>query len=98
MNDRIFNNFKLRQRRSFLRNSSTLPEDILWKKIRRKQILNTRFRRQVSIGNYITDFFNFELKLVVEVDGKNHDKKEQKEYDAIRPKIIEENDVVFLRF
>ena len=98
MDKRIFNNYRLRQRRKLLRNTSTLAEDILWEKIRRKQILNTKFRRQVSIGNYVSDFFNFELKLAIEVDGKNHDKKEQKEYDEQRQKVLEENNIVFLRF
>ena len=88
----------MRERRKLLRNNSTLAEDILWEKIRKKQILNTRFRRQVSIGSYVIDFFTFELNLAIEIDGKNHQKREQKEYDSERQKIIEENNIVLLRF
>jgi very-short-patch-repair endonuclease len=98
MNNRVFNKSGMRERRKLLRNNSTSAEDILWGEIRRKQILNTKFRRQVSIGNYVIDFFTFEFNLAIEIDGKNHQKIEQKSFDAERQKIMEENNIVFLRF
>jgi very-short-patch-repair endonuclease len=81
-----------------LRNNSTIPENILWEKLRRRQILNTKFRRQVSIGIYIVDFFAFDLNLAIEVEGVNHQKSEQKNYDLEREKIIKARGVVFLKF
>lgn len=86
MNDRLFNKYSLREHRKILRNNSTLPENILWEKLRRRQISNTKFRRQVSIGSFIVDFFTFELNLAIEVEGENHQKREQKNYDFEREK------------
>src|SRR5215831_6209474 len=49
----------------------TLPERLLWREVRSRG-LGPRFRRQVPIGPYIVDFFCWEARLVVEVDGEVH--------------------------
>ncbi len=95
---RTFNNKNVILFRKMLRNNMTKAEIILWKKLRRRQILNTRFRRQVSIGNYIADFFSFDVYLAIEVDGKDHDRKEKKEYDEVRTEVIETQNVSIIRF
>jgi len=76
----------------------TRAEEVLWNRLRKRQILNTKFRRQVSIGNYITDFFTFDVHLAIEVDGKDHDAKQKKEYDSERQEIIEGQNITVLRF
>ena len=43
-----------------------------------------RFRRQELIGNYIADFFCYEAKLVVEVDGSQHFLPDQRQRDNAR--------------
>ena len=43
-----------------------------------------RFRRQELIGPYIADFFCYEARLVVEVDGSQHFSPEESAYDASR--------------
>jgi very-short-patch-repair endonuclease len=88
----------VRTHRKLLRNHLTEAETILWERLRKRQLLDTRFRRQVSIGNYITDFFTFDVCLAVEVDGKNHDNKLVKEYDNERNSVIENQDITIIRF
>lgn len=96
--DRLFNNFKVREHRKILRNNITAAEKILWNSIRGRQIESTKFRRQVSIGNYIVDFFSFEINLAIEVDGKDHQLRNKKIDDEYRQQGIEANDVRFIRF
>lgn len=81
-----------------LRNNITDAEKILWNRIKGRQIQNTKFRRQVSIGNYIVDFFTFEIKLAIEVDGKDHKLRNKKINDEYRQQGIEINDINFIRF
>jgi very-short-patch-repair endonuclease len=64
-----------------LRKSASLPERVLWSYLKDKQ-LGPKFRRQQPIGDYCVDFFCPELKLIIEVDGANHDFK--LEYDNRR--------------
>ncbi|CAG0991823.1 hypothetical protein PHYC_02340 [Phycisphaerales bacterium] len=56
-----------------LRRRMTLPEVLLWQKLRGKQLLGLRFRRQHVLGPHIADFYCHELRLVVEVDGRAHE-------------------------
>ena len=67
-----------------LRKNMTVPELILWKKLKDKKIINIKFRRQHPIGIYIVDFYCHELSLVVEIDGEIHNNPENKESDLIR--------------
>jgi len=54
------------------------------------------FRRQHPFGIYILDFYCFEAKLAVEVDGKIH--LNQMEYDLERTKYLEASGLIVLRF
>ncbi len=64
-----------------LRNKMTSAEELLWEKLKGKQICNVRFRRQHPIYLYIVDFYCHPAKLVIELDGKYHlrTKKEDRE-------------------
>lgn len=63
----------LSQRRArLLRNEPTDCERKLWQFLRMRQLGGFRFRRQVPMGRYIADFACIEAKLVVEVDGGQH--------------------------
>lgn len=90
-------NKKLKANSRYLRNHGTPPEILLWKKIR-KDALGYRFNRQKPLLNYIVDFYCPTLKIVIEVDGSSHDSPENRKYDKIRQKHIEEYGVTFLRF
>jgi len=50
----------------------TDAEKRLWYRLRRRQLANWRFRRQVPIGTYIVDFACLEAMLIIEVDGSQH--------------------------
>ena len=79
-----------------LRKNSTVAEVLLWRKLKRKQMLGYDFHRQKPIGNYIVDFFCPRLNLVIEIDGQSHDFKS--EADAKRQKDLEKLDLHVLRF
>ncbi|GBU24686.1 hypothetical protein R83H12_01320 [Fibrobacteria bacterium R8-3-H12] len=76
----------------------TEAEEKLWNVLRNKQINNIKFRRQHPISNFIADFYAHQIKLVIEVDGGYHNKKEQKEYDEARTKAINEFGIEVIRF
>ncbi len=83
MQQKIFNKTEYKDRRKTLRHNATQPEQVLWQKLRAKQ-LGVKFRRQHGIGHYIVDFYSPEAKLVIELDGDSHFVENAPEYDAIR--------------
>ena len=86
----------LRERARQLRKNATLPERLLWSRLRRHQ-LGFRFLRQYPIGDYIVDFSASKPRLVIEVDGLSHN-DERFEYDSRRQRRIEEKGYTVLRF
>ncbi|MFA7252822.1 MAG: DUF559 domain-containing protein [Candidatus Paceibacterota bacterium] len=84
-----------RQVRKDLRKTSTPHEKILWSRLRNNN-LGYGFRRQHSIGHFITDFYCAEKKLVVELDGNQH--LENQEYDKERTEYFESLDIKVIRF
>ena len=79
-----------------LRKNLTDAEDELWKHLRNRQISGNKFRRQQPIGKYIVDFVCLEKKLIVEVDGGQHN--EQVSYDNERTAWLESQGYRVLRF
>ena len=67
-----------------LRNEPTLAEKHLWAVLRFKG-MGVKFRRQAVIGRYIVDFVCYEKKLIIEVDGGQHN---QNRKDVIRDKWL----------
>ena len=60
---------------AFARNMRAAPTDAeatLWRQLRAHRFAGHKFKRQQPIGNYIVDFVCFEARLVVEVDGGQH--------------------------
>ncbi len=55
-----------------LRRNMTDAERRLWSKLRSKQFLGMKFRRQHPIGPFIVDFVCLENNLVIELDGGQH--------------------------
>jgi very-short-patch-repair endonuclease len=56
------------------------------------------FHRQKPIGNFIYDFFCFELKLVVEIDGITHLDRLVQITDEVKADYLSELDLKLLRF
>jgi very-short-patch-repair endonuclease len=81
-----------------LRKSQTNTEKILWGKLRNRKIFNAKFRRQHPIDRYVVDFYCEEYKLIIEVDGEIHNKKDNKEYDLIRQRTLESYGYRIIRF
>jgi very-short-patch-repair endonuclease len=55
-----------------LREDQTDVEKALWYHLRNRQINDAKFRRQYTIGKYIVDFVCIEKKLIIELDGAQH--------------------------
>jgi very-short-patch-repair endonuclease len=79
-----------------LRSNMTDAERHLWSKLRRKQIDGHRFRRQVPIGPYLIDFACLASRLLVEVDGGQHEVNADR--DAARTRWLEARGYRVLRF
>ena len=79
-----------------LRRDQTHAEAKLWARLRAEQVHGAKFRRQVPIEPYITDFCCFEPKLIVEIDGGQH--AEHLEADAHRTAFLEHTGYRVLRF
>jgi very-short-patch-repair endonuclease len=79
-----------------LRKNQTDVERWLWQKIRNRQLLNLKFRRQFPIDRYIADFVCLELKLIIELDGSQH--IEQADYDERRRACLEQRGFRIMRF
>ena len=76
----------------------TESEQVLWERLRKKQILGVQFYRQKPIGNYIVDFFAPKAKLVVEVDGSQHMKVSEALKDKHRDEYLTNHGLMVLRF
>lgn len=81
-----------------LRKKQTTAEELLWEKLRRKQLAGFRFRRQHPIGEYIADFYCHKAKLIIEVDGDIHNTENQKKHDAKRSSKMRSLGIRVLRF
>ncbi|MGB7292739.1 MAG: endonuclease domain-containing protein [Thermodesulfobacteriota bacterium] len=79
-----------------LRKNPTEAERKLWAHLRLRQIGGYKFRRQHPLGPFIVDFVCIEKRLIVEVDGGQHDEK--RFYDAKRNEWLEEREFKVIRF
>ncbi len=95
---KIHSREELKQRRKDLRNNATDAEKRLWLFLKNKQLSGRKFSRQHSIGKYIMDFYCFEEKLVIELDGEQHKEIDQMEYDKKRTKFLESLNHRVIRF
>lgn len=87
-----------------LRKNQTSSEEILWKVIRNRSFFGKKFYRQYPLffdylGKetfYIADFYCHEEKLVIEIDGKIHEKQKRK--DKLRTDVINTLGIEVMRF
>jgi very-short-patch-repair endonuclease len=92
---RIINNFQRKGVRLELRKNQTPQEIILWSRLRNNQT-GFKWKRQVSIGPYIADFYCSKKLLVIELDGSQHLENEQ--YDNERAEYFLNLGIRTLRF
>jgi len=69
------------------RKAGILSEVIFWQQVHKGVFYKIDFDRQRIIGNYIVDFYEKTLGLVIEIDGASHNEKQ--EYDAQRQAYLE---------
>jgi very-short-patch-repair endonuclease len=76
----------------------TDAEQLIWSKIRKKQISDVQFYRQKNIGDYIVDFYCPKGKLIVEIDGSQHYEKDGMKKDWKRDDYLRMLNLNVLRF
>ena len=81
-----------------LRSEMTECEHLLWSRLRRKQLHGAQFYRQKPIGSYIVDFYALVARLVVEVDGSQHQDYIYAQNDAYRDESLKSQGLRVLRF
>jgi very-short-patch-repair endonuclease len=79
-----------------LRKNMTDAEKKLWSGLRRNQLGEYKFRRQFPLGKYIVDFVCLESRLIIEVDGGQH--QENRTYDEQRDAWLSSQKFNVLRF
>ena len=87
---------ELHRRARKLRANMTDAEQKLWKILRLRQMGGCRFRRQMVIGQYIVDFCCPQIKMIVEVDGGQH--QQNRDYDNDRTRWLMSQGYKVLRF
>jgi very-short-patch-repair endonuclease len=87
------------ERREFareLRKQPTRAEDLLWRHLRGSRFHGAKFQRQEPFDRYVVDFYCHAAKLIVEVDGKQHEWFS--DYDNGRTEILERLGLRVIRF
>jgi very-short-patch-repair endonuclease len=91
-------NPKLTELAKKLRNDSTRSEIKLWGFLKGKQLKGYSFSRQKPLDKYIADFYSYDLKLVIELDGITHQFEDVQEKDKIKQEKLESLGLKVLRF
>ncbi|MDP2409185.1 MAG: endonuclease domain-containing protein [Pseudolabrys sp.] len=81
-----------------LRTNSTNAERKLWRFLRTLRGQGFHFRRQVPIDQFVVDFACFSARLVIEVDGGQHNMAAGLRADSTRDEYLRQNDFRVLRF
>ena len=81
-----------------LRKNMTKQERLLWSFLRKNQFYGYKFLRQYPMGAYIVDFVCREKKIIIEVDGGQHNQPEDIEYDLKRTEFLNSKGYKVVRF
>ena len=81
-----------------LRKNTTPQEQKLWDILRKKNFHGLKFTRQFPIGNYIVDFVCRSKKIVIEVDGGQHNEESNIKSDKIRTEYLNSKGYKVIRF
>ena len=92
----MYHNKKLTSRAQELRKNMTKEERKLWYEYLRDY--PKQFRRQVTFGNYILDYYCAAAKLAIELDGSQHYEPAGLEYDSQRTAFLRGIGIEVLRF
>jgi very-short-patch-repair endonuclease len=86
---------KLTQLDRKLRKDQTPEEIKLWYFLRGKRFQKYKFRSQFPTDKYIVDFICLGKKLIIELDGSQHN---QSADDIVRDKYLTDQNFTILRF
>lgn len=78
-----------------LRQNQTDAEKKFWNEVKAKRFQGLKFKRQHPIGTYYADFACIEEKIVVEIDGGQHNENTK---DELRTQYLEEKGFQVIRF
>ena len=81
-----------------LRVNQTDCEQLLWQKLRSRQIAHLKFRRQFPCPPYVLDFYCAELKLAIELDGGQHYETREVIHDQRRTRYLNQKAIEVVRF
>ena len=79
-----------------LRKKATPQEDKLWYRFLKDYPI--RFQRQKTIDSFIADFYCYQAKLIVEIDGQQHYTAQGSAYDRDRTVILMRYGLKVIRF
>ncbi|TAJ72240.1 MAG: DUF559 domain-containing protein [Phenylobacterium sp.] len=80
-----------------LRSELSLPEKLLWVRLRRRDPDRPTFRRQHPVGPYVLDFYCSDARLCIEIDGAMHYVGDRPERDARRDAWLREQGIEVVR-
>ena len=81
-----------------LRKNLTPQERVLWKIFRNHNFYGYEIRRQSPIGNYIVDFVCRKKKIIIEIDGGQHNSPEIILADKKRTEYLTSKGYKVIRF
>ena len=81
-----------------LRNNMTFAEKATWRMLNGKQFNGYDFHRQKPIGEFIADFYCYDLRLVIEIDGITHLDEDVIRKDRIKSQYFTSIGLNILRF
>ena len=81
-----------------MRSNMTPEENKLWYLLRAKRFFGYKFKRQVPIGDYIVDFLCPSNKLIIELDGGQHNERENINADIERTNFLIGHGYKVIRF
>ena len=89
------NNLDLARR---LRQNQTEAEKFVWRRLRNRRFANFKFRRQMPVGQYVVDFVCLQHRVIVELDGGQHNDETHKEHDSRRDGWLRSQGFTVLRY
>ena len=86
------------EKAKYLRKNMTPQERKLWQLLRNHQFYGYEIRRQYPIDKYIVDFICRSKKIIIEIDGGQHNNEEYIEYDEKRTNDLNKLGYRVIRF
>jgi len=81
-----------------LRHEQTSAENRLWAELLKFRADGIKYRRQHPIGDFIVDFICLEKRLIIEIDGGQHNLESERQKDNYRTEWLESEGYKVIRF